>query len=150
VLYDSTYPFDIILDRILPKVFDNIEWFNLDCSIGQRILLSTKYPKLKTLILYISSLEAAIKLSAGIIFYSITIRKLKFFHLDKSVLFEQPIEILMIKTKFILPKIDCLDLSVLDKIIEDPKIFTRLFKQCCTKFQNLKYLNFGSFTDTVV
>ena len=54
----------------------------------------------------------------------------------------------MIKTKSILSKINFLDLSALDKINEDRKIFTRLFNQCCTRFQYLKYLNFGSFINS--
>jgi hypothetical protein len=33
------------------------------------------------------------------------------------------------------------------KILENTKIFQFIFKQSCTMFRNLRYLNFGSFGD---
>jgi hypothetical protein len=58
---------DTIFDRIceiLPEFYDNIQWINLESSITKRILLSTNYPKLKALVLYLSS-QKTIELFAG-------------------------------------------------------------------------------------
>jgi hypothetical protein len=71
---DSSFPFnDTIFDRIceiLTKFYDNIQWINLESSITERILLSKNYPKLKALVLYLSS-QTAIHLFAGKILSSI-------------------------------------------------------------------------------
>jgi hypothetical protein len=42
---------------------------------------------------------------------------------------------------------DSFNLFNVKQILEDRKIFQFLFKQSCTKFKNLRYLNFGSFVD---
>ncbi len=73
-----------------------------------------------------------------------------FVYLDTSFLFEhigKQIETLIVKTKQIFPPIDSFDLSDVEEILENRKIFLYLFQQCCTKFTKLRYLNFTSFVD---
>ncbi|CAF1330049.1 unnamed protein product [Rotaria sordida] len=117
---------DAIIDRIcveiLPKIHDKIEWLNIESSFINRILLSTNYPNLHTLVLHDLSLERARDLfTDGSYFICV---------------FEYQLSSLVIHTD---------EGQRTTSLFEDINIF--LYTQILTMFKNLQYLNFSPFAN---
>ncbi|CAF1450628.1 unnamed protein product [Rotaria sp. Silwood1] len=115
---------DTIIDRIcveiLPKIHDKIEWLNIESSFINRILLSTNYPNLHTLVLHDLSLERARDLFTNRSYF--------------ICVFEYQLSSLVIHTD---------ESQEATSSFEDINIF--LYTQILTMFKNLQYLNFSPF-----
>ncbi|CAF1147963.1 unnamed protein product [Rotaria sordida] len=122
LLNNSISPFsDSLLGRfclqILPKIYDKIEWLNLESSSMERILLSTNYPNLY-----------------GLGLYNMEVERAKYLFTDETSLtnlFKNQISSLII------------DINECEKQISTPNVNTLLFTHIFTMFINLQYLNFN-------
>ncbi|CAF0926588.1 unnamed protein product [Rotaria sordida] len=122
LLNNSISPFsDSLLGRfclqISPKIYDKIEWLNLESSSMERILLSTNYPNLY-----------------GLGLYNMEVERAKYLFTDETSLtnlFKNQISSLII------------DINECEKQISTPNVNTLLFTHIFTMFINLQYLNFN-------